>query len=105
MDITYGIEILPENDPYVQTAEAALEGVQIASTPGAFLVEVFPLLKFVPAWVPGAGFQRKALHWRRLLEDVFEKPYDLLKKQIVRKFLKSRLLNDNRENMYSVGWH
>lgn len=95
MDITYGIEILPEDDPYVQTAEAVLEGVQIASTPGAFLVEAFPLLKFVPAWVPGAGFQRKALQWRRLLEDVFEKPYDLLKKQMVSEFHKLRLLNDS----------
>lgn len=87
MDITYGIEVLPENDPYIQTAEAALEAVHRASTPGAFLVDMFPLLKFVPAWTPGAGFQRKAEKWKKLLEDVIEMPYAVLKKQMVRVIL------------------
>lgn len=83
MDITYGIEVLAENDPYVEMAEAALDSVNRAATPGAYMVDIFPLLKFVPAWVPGAGFQRKAKEWKKLLDDVIDLPYALLKKQMV----------------------
>lgn len=35
----------------------ALEAVRRA-TPGRFLVETFPFLRYVPEWFPGAGFQR-----------------------------------------------
>lgn len=43
MDITYGIDILPENDPYINTAIAATTSLNAASIPGAFLVDSFPL--------------------------------------------------------------
>ena len=29
-----------------------------AFVPGRYWVEFFPFLRFVPAWVPGAGFQK-----------------------------------------------
>ncbi|EEB89177.1 hypothetical protein MPER_12751 [Moniliophthora perniciosa FA553] len=51
--IAYGIEILPENDPYVAAAERAWESLGLGIAPGAFLVESIPLLKYVPDWLPG----------------------------------------------------
>lgn len=106
MDITYGIEVLAENDPYVEMAEAALDSVNRASTPGAYMVDVFPLLKFVPAWVPGAGFQRKAKEWKRLLDDVIDMPYAVLKKQMASEILgigMRRLTSYNIRPMVSKG--
>lgn len=48
----------------------------MGAIPGKFLVDVFPWLKYVPEWFPGAGFQRqgrewKAL-WRRFTDVMFE---------------------------------
>ena len=34
-------------------------------TPGAFLVDIIPILKYVPEWFPGANFQRKAAMMRK----------------------------------------
>lgn len=46
MDIVYGIEILPENDPYIDTAEKAIASLVIAASPGAFLVDLLPFRMF-----------------------------------------------------------
>ncbi|KAF8191472.1 cytochrome P450 [Mycena galopus ATCC 62051] len=75
MSIAYGIDVLPANDPYVEWSDAAVEGLVTAIVPGRFLVDSFPFLKYVPAWFPGAGFQRKAQNWRRLARGMLEKPF------------------------------
>ena len=33
--------------------------------PGAFLVDIIPILKYVPEWFPGANFQKKAAVMRK----------------------------------------
>ncbi|KAF7981381.1 hypothetical protein HWV62_33865 [Athelia sp. TMB] len=83
MDVAYGIEVLPENDPYIKTAEAAMGALNDASIPGAFLVDMIPLLKYVPAGVPGAGFQRKAEEGRQAIDDLIAVPYTAMKKDMV----------------------
>ena len=54
-----------------------------AVTPGAFLVDVFPLLRYIPSWVPGAGFQKKAREWRKTMLDMVDIPYLMVKQRIV----------------------
>lgn len=83
MDIAYGIEVLPEGDPYIKTAEAGMSSVAIAGAPGAFLVDTLPFLRYVPAWVPGAGFQRQAKQWRKVAEDMVHKPFEATKQALV----------------------
>ncbi|KAF8882087.1 cytochrome P450 [Infundibulicybe gibba] len=70
-----------ENDPYIMTAEKAVEGIAEAGVPGAFLVDFIPILKYVPAWMPGAGFKRKAARWRDLGFEMSEKPWGFVKSQ------------------------
>lgn len=43
MDIGYGIDVLPENDPYIELAEKGVEGITMAAIPGRFLVDFFPI--------------------------------------------------------------
>jgi hypothetical protein len=38
MNVTYGINVLPSNDPYIRLAEDAMHAISIAGVPGAFLV-------------------------------------------------------------------
>ena len=58
--MAYSINILPYNDPYIKIAEEAMKVSAELLIPGAFLVDNIPVLKYVPAWFPGAKFQRKA---------------------------------------------
>lgn len=83
MSIAYGIEILPENDPYVRLAEQATKTFVLALVPGAFLVDMFPFLKAVPDWMPFAGFKRKAKAWRKLARAMVEVPFEAAKLNIV----------------------
>ena len=75
MSMTYGIQIKDTNDPFINLAEATVKSGSAATVPGAFLVDVIPILKYVPEFVPGAGFQKQARIWRKLQEDFRELPY------------------------------
>jgi hypothetical protein len=83
ISITYGIDVLPKNDPYIATAENAVQPLFIAAVPGTFLVDTFPWLKYVPDWMPFAGFKRKAKEWRKLAMAMVENPYKAGKEKIV----------------------
>ncbi|KAJ6580667.1 cytochrome P450 [Mycena capillaripes] len=83
MDVTYGIGVHSSDDPYIHIAKEALHGVSVASVPGAFLVDIIPALKYVPEWVPGAGFQRKAREWRKVTRDLMEVPFAEAKRKMV----------------------
>ncbi|KAF5349115.1 hypothetical protein D9756_009456 [Leucocoprinus leucothites] len=66
ISLAYGIPTKPENDPLIQLAEDAMMASAAGAIPGKFLVDVFPFLKYIPEWVPGAGFKRQAREWREL---------------------------------------
>jgi len=84
MEVCYGITVLERNDPFISIAEEALKGVAEAGVPGAFLVDLLPVLKYVPSWFPGAGFKRKAARWREFICGMLEKPYHRVKTELVR---------------------
>ncbi|KAJ7453395.1 cytochrome P450 [Mycena latifolia] len=65
MAVTYGIHVLPSNDPYITVAHTVIETAGAAAMPGRFLVNSFPSLKYLPSWFPGAGFKRQATEWRK----------------------------------------
>jgi hypothetical protein len=54
--------------------------------PGKWLVEIIPMLRFVPAWMPGAGFKRRAAWARERLFGLDRIPFNWAKEQIVRPF-------------------
>ena len=65
LSMTYGINVHPNNDPYIKIAEEANGAVAELLIPGAFLVDIIPILKYVPKWFPGAKFQSKAAMMRK----------------------------------------
>jgi hypothetical protein len=75
MKISYGMDIKDARDPYLVAAEGAMAGFLEAGIPGRFWVDLFPLLKHVPAWMPGAEFKRKAARWRYLNDISLERPF------------------------------
>ena len=75
LKIGYGIDVDDEDHELVQTIGAALDGAGQAFVPGKFLVDAFPVLQYVPAWLPGAGFQKKFAMWREDSKKVRELPF------------------------------
>ena len=83
MKIGYGIAVQESNDPYISIAEKALKGAAEAAIPGAFLVDSFPILKYVPSWFPGAGFHKEAANVRKATNTMAEKPFRHVQEQLV----------------------
>lgn len=76
ISIAYGLDAKPKDDPYIQAAEEAVNALLQAAVPGAFLVDSIPILKYMPAWMPGASFKRKAQEWRDVTEKMVHGPFN-----------------------------
>ncbi|KAF9447118.1 cytochrome P450, partial [Macrolepiota fuliginosa MF-IS2] len=80
--VAYGITIEEKNDPIVTNVEVCLEGLAEAGNPGSFLVDIFPMMKYIPDWFPGAAWKRKAARWRHFNGLVRNGPWDRVKDQM-----------------------
>ncbi|KAI0767394.1 cytochrome P450 [Fomes fomentarius] len=74
LKILYDIDVVNEDDHFIQKVEKAMEGASASSVPGAFMVEFLPFLRHVPAFVPRAGFQRRFAEWRAAASDLKNAP-------------------------------
>ncbi|EMD39029.1 hypothetical protein CERSUDRAFT_133760 [Gelatoporia subvermispora B] len=64
LSVVYGIEAAEGEDEYIAVGERALHGVEEAFNVGSFWVDFFPFLKYIPEWMPGAEFKKKAAIWK-----------------------------------------
>ena len=83
----YGIDVTPEDEKYLPLLHEALEGPTETLLAGSALVEYVPVLQYLPAWFPGAGFQKKFARWKRLAADVLEMPFAEAKHAWVRQYI------------------
>ena len=76
---------IPEGDDsdYVKIAEIVVAAHAEVGKPGAFLADLLPSMKYIPAWFPGAGWKRKANYWRKLGECFVHMPWNIVKEQLV----------------------
>ncbi|ETW81852.1 cytochrome P450 monooxygenase 12 [Heterobasidion irregulare TC 32-1] len=82
MKISYGHQIEEEGDMYVGLADQVLGSLSRAGLYGTYLVDYIPLLRYVPAWMPGAGFQKQAREWRKNSLAMINKPYEMVKQKM-----------------------
>jgi cytochrome P450 len=66
MELAYGITVDSSNDPYIKRALQVVHTVERVASPGAYLVDTFPILMYLPKWL--APFKREAevLHHREI---------------------------------------
>ncbi|KAI0298785.1 cytochrome P450 [Multifurca ochricompacta] len=77
---TYGIRITSPSSEYVKLSRETHEVIQNAVVPGSFFVDVFPALRFIPEWFPGAGFKRLARIAKARGEHMVDGAFDAAKK-------------------------
>jgi hypothetical protein len=65
-----------------------MQTVEDITGSGTYLVDIFPILRYVPSWVPGATFQKEAKLYRQIQEEFRQLPYDETIRNIVRLIFK-----------------
>ncbi|KAJ3553127.1 hypothetical protein NM688_g3783 [Phlebia brevispora] len=84
MKLTYGIDVKEKNDPYIQTAENALQTIATAGNAGSQIVDFLPFLRYFPSWLPGMGFKRYADIYSQYVIAMNEVPYKAVKKALAK---------------------
>lgn len=62
-------------DEYVTQAEKALEGISKALVPGAFWIDILPILRHLPRWFPGMNHRALIDEYRPSIVYLFDGPY------------------------------
>ncbi|KAI1792480.1 O-methylsterigmatocystin oxidoreductase [Ganoderma leucocontextum] len=75
LKVVYGIGLTEDHDEYAATFDVSSEGISQGLVPGKYIVEMLPILKNVPKWVPGFGFQADFERWRAAVDDVMNIPF------------------------------
>ncbi|KAJ6530989.1 cytochrome P450 [Mycena vulgaris] len=112
LHLTYGYKIKEQgSDPLVDLADKALAEFSEITRPGAFLVDVMPILKYVPSWFPGAGFKRLAKLYTKSCDDLADVPFAYVKEQMANgqetESYTSNLLQDKEipdDRIFEIKW-
>jgi hypothetical protein len=81
--VSYGAKNAEYNNKLVNDADRFAQGFMDAFAPGRLLVGVLPSLRYVPSWLPGAGWKRKLHELAILAEEIKIKPFDDAKARLV----------------------
>lgn len=77
LSVMYGYDVKAMDDEVLLLAEKALDALanEIASGGGIWPVDIFPILRHMPLWMPGSGFLKKAKKWKGMIERAVDVPY------------------------------
>ncbi|KAJ7139630.1 cytochrome P450 [Mycena epipterygia] len=95
LKLTYGIECQAMQDPWIGMAEDLCKITAVASQPGRWLVDSFPILAFTPMFFPGTGFLRWAELSRKVVHAVVRKPFEKIEEEMLDGTAKSSWVLEN----------
>ncbi|KAJ4355956.1 uncharacterized protein N0V89_003981 [Didymosphaeria variabile] len=102
LKITYGYNTVPRgNDPFVDLATKTMVQFADATTPGRWMVDILPFLRYFPEWVPGTGFKDTARRMAVQLAQCTNQPYQFVKQQMREKRHKTSFLSQCIEDIGS----
>ncbi|KAH6906696.1 cytochrome P450 98A3 [Coprinopsis sp. MPI-PUGE-AT-0042] len=76
IQISYGFDKQADIKSLSDAAEAIVKAFSDCASPGYFLVDVFPILRYVPSWFPGAAWKRHLIEVGKISQDVFRRTFD-----------------------------
>jgi hypothetical protein len=83
--VVYGHQPESPDDVFLRLAEDCLDILanDIAVGTKIWPVDVFPILKHLPSWLPGCQFKRDAIVWKKKIEEFVDKPFQYVKNRLV----------------------
>ncbi|KAJ7510537.1 cytochrome P450 [Mycena galericulata] len=100
LEICYGIHVAEAGDEYVALADQALAGISSSGNFGTFVVDYFPMLKYIPAWIPGTKWKSEGLKWRRLSSRLFNYAFDSVKQNLADGCAEPSLMTIELESLF-----
>ncbi|KIY43463.1 cytochrome P450, partial [Fistulina hepatica ATCC 64428] len=82
MNVTYGFSAKTPDSLYITEAEECLDIISRYSMPGAFLVDLVPVLKYLPTWFPGASFHKLGREGYNRVTRLITRPLQFVHTQI-----------------------
>ncbi|KAJ2920647.1 hypothetical protein H1R20_g16448, partial [Candolleomyces eurysporus] len=82
MRTAYGFNDTSKNESLIHLAETLVLELSEAAVPGRFLVNYFPVLRYVPSWFPGAGFKKHFREVAQMNYDVLYPPFEEAKRDV-----------------------
>ncbi|KAI0697627.1 cytochrome P450 [Cerioporus squamosus] len=79
MKLLYNIDVTDDDDKHLAIVEAALSGAPQGGVPGKFLIRYFPFLRYIPDFLPGAGFQKQFARWQAAANALKDVPFEHVK--------------------------
>ncbi|TBU32024.1 cytochrome P450 [Dichomitus squalens] len=80
--IAYGYRSSGDDDVIIKTVDKAMEDFSEVSRPGVFMADIFPILRHVPEWFPGAGWKKGVKEQRKTFLEMVELPYKWVRGQM-----------------------
>ncbi|KAG5717253.1 O-methylsterigmatocystin oxidoreductase [Termitomyces sp. T112] len=102
MKMAFGYTVT-KDDLFIKVIEETSRLSGLAMAPGRWLVDYFPIMRYIPSFFPGAGWKRQGEAWGEKMNALSEVPHDWVKKQMeTGEFIESftsRHLRPNGEDM------
>ncbi|KAI0676963.1 cytochrome P450 [Trametes maxima] len=80
--ISYGYSAQGDDDPIVKDVDESLAYFAKATAPGTFLADVFPILCYVPSWIPGAQWKQEVIEQSKVFDRMTRTPFEWVKGQM-----------------------
>ncbi|KZT58506.1 hypothetical protein CALCODRAFT_516717 [Calocera cornea HHB12733] len=77
--IVYSRKIDSFDDPYIVRLTAWLHDLAKGKHPGKYMVELCPMLRYLPTWLPGAGFRREGERFGEEALELTDEPFNTVK--------------------------
>ncbi|KAK0447013.1 cytochrome P450 [Desarmillaria tabescens] len=81
LSVIYTLRATSSEDKFLVIAEECLSILanELTAGSGIWPVDLFPPLKYLPSWMPGAGFKRKAAIWKTKMKNFADQPFESAK--------------------------
>ncbi|KAG8693797.1 hypothetical protein FRC09_010292 [Ceratobasidium sp. 395] len=80
--MVYGYKVDSSDDRFVQAAEEVMAVFSDVLSPGRWMVEVFPLLRYVPAWFPFMIVKQRLPGWQKSIDAYENETFDFVLDQL-----------------------
>ncbi|KAF9808713.1 hypothetical protein IEO21_07775 [Rhodonia placenta] len=82
IELAYGHHADIVNEEFMAFADKAMASVTEAGGVASTLVDFFPVMKYIPEWIPGGGFKRHAFMTQKMIREVMSTPYSIVRESM-----------------------
>ncbi|CAE6397192.1 unnamed protein product, partial [Rhizoctonia solani] len=80
--LAYGYILKDTQDQFFVDSQRAFHNATVAGMQTNFLVNIFPMLSYIPDWFPGTGWKRTAREWGAHQVVAKTAPYEWMKARV-----------------------